>query len=113
MQKKQQFLDRDQQKPPPLGWRPGGALLPLAAPVSEGSIHRAKLKAGVSIPAHTHPADEYVLVLSGTIKTGDTTCGPGTFWITPQQVHQGPHLALTDVELLTIRLGPMGSFEHR
>jgi hypothetical protein len=27
-------------------------------------------------------------------------------------VHRGPHIALVDVDLLTIRLGPMGPFEE-
>ena len=51
---------------------PGVELMPLAQPVPEGSIHRARLGAGTTIPAHTHPADEYVLVLTGTIETGGT-----------------------------------------
>jgi quercetin dioxygenase-like cupin family protein len=89
----------------------GVTLLPLAQPVPEGSIHRARLGAGVTIPAHTHPADEYVLVLSGVIETGGRRCEPGTFWTTPAGARQGPHVASTDVELLTVRLGAMGPFE--
>jgi len=89
---------------------PGVELLPLAQPVPEGSIHRARLAAGTVIPVHTHPADEYVLVLSGTIETGGRRCEAGTFWTTPAQTRQGPHVAVTDVELLTVRLGAMGPF---
>jgi anti-sigma factor ChrR (cupin superfamily) len=89
---------------------PGVELLPLAQPVPEGSIHRARLSAGVTIPVHTHPADEYVLVLTGTIETGGRRCEPGAFWATPAGVRQGPHVAVTDVELLTVRLGAMGPF---
>ena len=91
---------------------PGVELLPLAKPVPEGSIHRARLTKGTVIPAHTHPADEFVLVLSGTIETGGVRCPAGTFWTTPEGVRQGPHVAITDVELLTIRLGAMGDFEQ-
>ncbi len=89
---------------------PGVEIMPLAEPVESGSIHRARLRKGTVIPVHTHPADEYVLVLAGTVETGGTRCEAGTFWITPAGTRQGPHVALTDVELLTIRLGPMGSF---
>lgn len=89
---------------------PGVELLPLAQPVTDGSIHKARLAKGTIIPVHTHPADEYVLVLSGTIETGGRRCEAGTFWITPIGSRQGPHVAITDVELLTVRLGAMGSF---
>jgi hypothetical protein len=36
---------------------PGVELLPLAQPVQDGSIHKARLAKGTIIPAHTHPAD--------------------------------------------------------
>ncbi len=88
----------------------GVELLPLAQPVPEGSIHRARLTEGTVIPVHTHPADEFVLVLSGTVETGGRRCETGTFWTTPAGTRQGPHIAITAVELLTVRLGPMGSF---
>ncbi len=91
---------------------PGVKLLPLAQPVPEGSIHRARLDKGTVIPAHTHPADEYVYVISGTVETGGRRCETGTFWVARRGVRQGPHVAITDVELLTIRLGPMGPFDE-
>ncbi|NJK37490.1 MAG: cupin domain-containing protein [Oscillatoriales cyanobacterium RM2_1_1] len=84
----------------------------LAEPVPQGSIHRLHLKPGTWIPVHTHPADEYVFVISGRIKTGDRICEAGCFWFTPEGTSQGPHEALTAVELITIRLGTMGEFEH-
>ena len=90
---------------------PGTRLLALAQPVSEGSIHLLKMKAGTEIPPHTHPCDEYVYVLSGIIKTGEKTCDQGTFWFTPAHTRQGSHQAITDVEIMTIRLGKMGVFE--
>jgi quercetin dioxygenase-like cupin family protein len=89
---------------------PGVELLPLAQPVPEGSIHRARLAEGTVIPVHTHPADEFVFVLSGIVETGGRRCTAGTFWTTPAGVRQGPHVAITTAELLTIRLGPMGPF---
>jgi len=89
---------------------PGVEVMPLAEPVKDGSIHRARLAKGTVIPVHTHPADEFVLVLTGTIETGGTRCEAGTFWATPAGTRQGPHAAVTDVELLTVRLGPMGPF---
>jgi quercetin dioxygenase-like cupin family protein len=91
---------------------PGVQLSILAEPVTNGSIHKAKLAKGTVIPVHTHPADEYVLVQSGTIRTtGGEVCEKGDFWFAPAGLRQGPHEALTDVELLTIRLGKMGEFE--
>jgi quercetin dioxygenase-like cupin family protein len=93
-----------------LDFAPGVQLQVLAQPVADGSIHRAKLTAGTTIPTHTHPADEFVQVVSGVIVTGGRRCIAGTFWITPAGTKQGPHVAETDVELLTIRLGAMGTF---
>ena len=92
---------------------PGVELMPLAEPVKDGSIHRARLARGTEIPVHTHPADEFVFVLTGSIETGGRLCEAGTFWTTPAGTRQGPHVALTDVELLTVRLGSMGPFGER
>jgi len=37
---------------------------------------------------------------------------PGASWtVLAEPVPQGPHVAKTDVELMTVRLGPMGEFE--
>ncbi len=90
---------------------PGTQILPLAEPVPQGSLHRLKLKSGTTIPMHIHPCDEYVVVCSGIVKTGETECEVGTVWFTPAHTRQGPHYAVTDVELLTLRLGAMGTFE--
>lgn len=106
----QTFISPDESKWIRLDALPGVELLPLAQPVPEGSIHKAKLAQGTTIPVHTHPADEFVLVISGTIETGGRRCEAGTFWTTPRGTRQGPHVAITAVELLTIRLGAMGSF---
>ena len=90
---------------------PGVSVVPLAEPVATGSIHRARLAKGTIIPPHTHPADEYVYVVAGTVETGGRRCEPGTFWTVPAHVRQGPHVAVTDVEILTIRLGALGVFD--
>lgn len=107
----QTFKDTEQLPWQALDELPGTQILPLAEPVQQGSIHRLKMVAGNVIPVHSHPCDEYVYVLSGTLKTGDRCCEDGTFWHTPAGVKQGPHIALTDVELLTVRLGPLGTFD--
>ena len=106
----QTFIDRDAVGWTSIDFLPGVTLLPLAQPVQDGSIHRARLSCGTTIPVHTHPADEYVMVLSGIVATGGRRCETGTFWITPAGTKQGPHVAVTDAELLTVRLGPMGPF---
>ena len=110
MAETQTFIDRDAAGWITIDFLPGVMLLPLAQPVKDGSVHRARLSRGTVIPVHTHPADEYVMILSGTVETGGRRCETGTFWITPAGTRQGPHVAITDVELLTLRLGPMGSF---
>jgi anti-sigma factor ChrR (cupin superfamily) len=107
----QTFKDAADQKFTELDFLPGSSLSPLAEPVPAGSIHRLKMKAGARIPAHTHPANEYVVLLSGELKTGGRHCSTGCFWVTPANTRQGPHEAITDVELITIRLGAMGTFE--
>jgi len=108
---KQKFIDSDDQTFSDLEILPGTSIVPLAEPVPEGSIHRLRMKKGTVIPPHEHPVDEYVYVLEGALRTGGRSCGKGSFWTTPGGFRQGPHEALTDVELLTIRLGPMGPFE--
>lgn len=90
---------------------PGTSWVVLAEPVPQGSIHRLKMKRGTIIPVHTHLVDEYVFVVSGSLKTGDRVCESGCFWTTQKGTRQGAHEALTDVELITIRLGAMGEFE--
>ncbi len=110
MSTEQRFLSPGDQTWMTLDFLPGVQLLPLAQPVPEGSIHRARLAAGTIIPVHTHPADEFVLVLSGTVETGGRVCEAGTFWTTPAGTKQGPHIAHTAAELLTVRLGAMGPF---
>lgn len=107
----QTFVDVSQAQWTEIDFLPGVELLPLAQPVPQGSIHLARLKAGTTIPPHTHPGDEYVYVLSGTVKTGATLCPAGTFWRTPAGVRQGPHVALSDAQLMTIRMGAMGPFD--
>lgn len=107
----QTFVDSTRAQWSKIDFLPGVELLPLAEPVPQGSIHLAQLMAGTVIPPHVHPGDEFVYVLSGTIETGLTRCPAGTFWHTPAGTRQGPHVAVTDVQILTIRLGAMGSFE--
>jgi anti-sigma factor ChrR (cupin superfamily) len=107
----QTFQDLSNQQFADLSVFPGTSWVVLAEPVPQGSIHRLKMKQGTVIPVHTHPANEYVFVVSGRLKTGDRVCEAGCFWTTPEGTRQGPHEALTDVEIITIRLGAMGEFE--
>src|SRR5260370_38673124 len=86
---------------------PGVELMPLAQPVPEGSVHRARLAAGTTIPGHTHPADEFVIVLSGTIETGGRTSETGTCWTTPPGTAHGTHVPVPEVEFFTRPLEPL------
>lgn len=107
----QNFISPQQQTFQDIDFLPGSSWSVLATPFNNGSIHRLKMKAGSTIPPHEHPSDEYVFVLSGTFKTGDTICKAGTFIKTEAGTKQGPHEAITDVELLTIRMGALGTFD--
>jgi anti-sigma factor ChrR (cupin superfamily) len=107
----QTFQDLSSQQFSDISIFPGTSWVVLAEPVPQESIHRLKMKQGTIIPVHTHPVDEYVFVISGTLKTGDRICEAGCFWTTQKGTKQGSHEALTDVELITIRLGAMGEFE--
>jgi len=111
-QLQQTFDDAASSNWEPFGDMTGVSFVPLAEPVPEGSIHRARLTQGTVIPPHTHPSDEYVFVVSGTLETGGRHCEAGTFWTTPANTRQGPHVARTDVEILTVRLGAPGVFEQ-
>jgi quercetin dioxygenase-like cupin family protein len=111
MEMDQIFKDVSEQDFEELPVFPGSSISILAEPVPEGSIHRLKMKKGTQIPAHTHPSDEYVYVLSGKLITGGRECQKGYFWHTPANTRQGPHIAATDVEIITMRLGPMGEFD--
>jgi quercetin dioxygenase-like cupin family protein len=108
---KQIFIDTNTESWHDLEFLPGTQILPLAEPVPQGSIHRLQMAAGTVIPVHIHPCDEYVYVLEGTIQTGEKECQAGTFWFTPANTKNGPHKAITNVEIFTIRLGKMGNLE--
>lgn len=107
----QTFIDTDTEQCIELEQFPGTQLIALAEPVPQGSIHKLRMSSGTVIPVHFHPCDEYVYVLDGTIETGGRKCTRGTFWFTPAHTKNGPHRALTSVEIMTIRLGSMGVFE--
>ena len=107
----QVFKDANEQIFEELPVFPGSSWTILAEPVPKGSLHLLKMKKGTRIPAHTHPADEYVYVLSGKLTTGGRECKKGCFWFTPAGTRQGPHVAETDVEIITVRLGQMGKFD--
>jgi anti-sigma factor ChrR (cupin superfamily) len=109
----QKFKDLNEQRFEDIPMFPGSSWSVLAEPVPEGSIHRLKMNQGTRIPTHTHPVDEYVYILSGSLITGDRVCEKGCFWFTPAGTRQGPHIASTDVEILTLRLGPMGKFDDQ
>ena len=91
---------------------PGIQALPLAEPVPQGSIHLVRLAAGTVLPPYTHPCDEHTYVISGTIKTGGRVCQVGTFWSTPAHTRHDSIMAITDSEVISMRLGPSGVVEQ-
>jgi hypothetical protein len=87
----QTFIQIDPERSLDIEQFPGAKFFPLAEPVSQGSIH--------------------LLTMNGVVETGGKTCSSGIFWFTPAHTQQRPHIAITDVEILTIRLGQMGVFK--
>lgn len=73
-----------------------------------GVVVLRKFKAGVTVPAHTHPqASEHVYVLSGEWEESGVTYKPGSFFFVERGVKHGPHVALTEVVSLTVFDGPL------
>ena len=67
-----------------------------------------KFKAGVTVPAHTHPlANEWAYVLSGEWQESDITYTDGALFFAPKGERHGPHVARTEVISLTIFDGPL------
>jgi len=87
----------------------------LAELFAGGSLDKISMKAGALISAHTHVLDESAYIISGTLQSGEDDkqkiYEAGSIVFTPGASRQGPHLALTDVEILIMREGPIGIFE--
>jgi anti-sigma factor ChrR (cupin superfamily) len=67
-----------------------------------------KFHAGVTVPAHTHPAaNESVYVLSGEWEESGVTYGPGAVFYAPKGMQHGPHIAKSEVLSLTQFDGPL------
>ncbi len=67
-----------------------------------------KFNAGITIPAHIHPAaNEFVYVLSGEWEESGVTYTTGAFFFAPRGVAHGPHVAKTEVVSLTVLDGPL------
>jgi quercetin dioxygenase-like cupin family protein len=67
-----------------------------------------KFQAGITVPAHVHPAaDEWVYVLSGEWEEDGIVHGPGTVFHSPRGIRHGPHHARTEVLSLTVFNGPL------
>ena len=111
--------------PGDLTWQDGPPSLPPGAqfaviegdPKKEGLFTmRLKLPANYRIPAHWHPADEHVTVISGTFNMGtgdalDTNNGQalptGSFALMPAQMH---HFAWT-MEETVVQLHGVGPWQ--
>jgi quercetin dioxygenase-like cupin family protein len=94
-------------------WMPGPydgvELLVLRKDEATGAVTvLRKFKAGVTIPAHTHPqASESVYILSGEWEEEGVTYTAGTFFFVPRGEKHGPHVAKTEVISLTSFDGPL------
>jgi quercetin dioxygenase-like cupin family protein len=88
---------------------PGVELLVLHKnEVTDGVTILRKFKAGVTVPAHTHPqANESAYILSGEWEESGVTHTSGTFFFAPKGERHGPHVAKTEVISLTVFDGPL------
>lgn len=76
-----------------LTWRKRGGLFEEARlPVGAGpfTVSLMRLKAGASVPRHTHRGVEYTLVLAGGFADGDRQFGPGDFSAKDGSVEHSP-----------------------
>lgn len=75
---------------------------------SGGMTILRKFKAGITVPAHTHPqASESVYILSGEWEESGITYTQGTYFHVERGIRHGPHHAKTEVLSLTIFDGPL------
>jgi RimJ/RimL family protein N-acetyltransferase len=92
----------------PLSEYPRVSMAPLTPAFAGGSVQHFFMRSGAKIGPLTNVLDEYLIVLQGSLKSGDKTLEKGAVLHCPGAVRQGPHEALTEVDLLSIRLGPPG-----
>ncbi len=101
------------QSPEALTWIPGpypGVELAILEkdPATGGVTVLRKFHAGVTVPAHIHPAaDEWVCVISGEWFEDGKTYRSGSVLQAPRGVLHGPHHARTEVLSLTRFNGPL------
>lgn len=94
-------------------WQPGPyagvELLVLHRNETTGGVTvLRKFRAGVTIPAHTHPlANESAYILSGEWEESGVVYEAGTFFFAQKGVAHGPHVAKTEVVSLTTFDGPL------
>ncbi len=110
-------------KPGDLKWEdlpglPGAKVTVLEGPIDKANpvTFRVKLPANYEVPAHSHPSDEHVTVISGAINLGmgdkldrkkTTALTAGAFTVMPAKAH---HFAWTKSEtILQVHgMGPWG-----
>jgi len=78
----------------------------LTAAFGEGSVTRLHLKKGDTIAPHTQVLDEYYVVIKGTLRTPEAVWATGSLIHTPMAVQQGQIEAVSDAEMIVLRLGP-------
>jgi quercetin dioxygenase-like cupin family protein len=103
--------------PPPPSLPPGAELAVMSGdPAATGFVSlRAKMPPGYQIPPHTHPTDEHVTVLSGSLAYGmgdkmdaqaAQTVQPGGYFVAPAEMH---HYAMTATGAI-VQIDLMGPF---
>ncbi len=104
-----QYIALEQDRPWQPGPYPGVELKVLHRDETTGGVTvLRRFRAGVNVPAHTHPlANETAYVLLGEWEEDGVVHGPGTCFFAPRGERHGPHVARTEVISLTVFDGPL------
>jgi len=78
----------------------------LATAFGGGAVQHFFMRSGSKLGPLTNVLDEYLVVLNGTLKSDNAVLDRGAVLHCPGAVPQGPFEAVTDVDLLSVRLGP-------
>jgi ribosomal-protein-alanine N-acetyltransferase len=92
----------------PLAQFPGVSQTPLSPAFGGGSLHHLFMRSGSKLGPVTNVMDEYFVVLNGSLESGGEILERGAVFHNPGAVRQDSHTAKSDVELLALRLGPVG-----
>jgi quercetin dioxygenase-like cupin family protein len=106
---------RDSDKPwlePPEGWegtKPGGTRLTYKSlmPISPGqpNLQRTRYEPRHFVPPHSHPEDEVIYILAGSIALGDQTLNSGDALFVPRDTRYSLRAGDDGAEFVRVGMG--------